>query len=73
VWTLLQEAYRHGKPLGAWGSGAEQLTAAGIPLDGPGVLTGASMVKAFSGALFAAMGRHRVWERGTPQIAQAMA
>ncbi|HVU91972.1 MAG TPA: catalase, partial [Jatrophihabitans sp.] len=49
VWTLLQEAYRHGKPLGAWGSGSEQLTAAGIPLDGPGVLTGPSMVKAFSG------------------------
>jgi catalase len=63
VRTLLQEAYRHCKPLAAWGTGVDTLTAAGIPDDGPGVLVSNNVVKAFSGELFAAMGRHRVWER----------
>jgi catalase len=63
VRTLLQEAYRHGKPIGAWGTGSETLAAADIPSDGPGVLVGATMVKGFTGGLFAAMGRHRVWDR----------
>jgi catalase len=63
AWTLLQEAYRHGKPIAAWGTGAETLTAAGVPLDGPGVLVGNNVVKAFTGELFAALGLHRVWER----------
>jgi catalase len=61
--TLMQEAYRHCKPIGAWGSGAELLARAGVPADGPGVLVGDTMVKAFSAELFAAVGRHRVWER----------
>jgi catalase len=63
VSTLLQEAYRHGKPVGAWGSGIDTLVAANVPTDGPGVLVGDTMVKAFTTGLFAAMGRHRVWER----------
>jgi catalase len=60
---LLQEAYRHFKPIGAWGSGAESLTGAGIPLDEAGVLVADTMVKAYSAELFAALGLHRVWDR----------
>jgi catalase len=37
---LLQEAYRHCKALGAWGSGTTILQAAAIPADAPGVLAG---------------------------------
>jgi catalase len=61
--VLLQEAYRHCKPLGAWGSGAQLLIDAGVPTDAPGVLVGDTMVKAYSAELFAALGMHRVWER----------
>jgi catalase len=61
--VLLQEAYRHLKPIGAWGTGAETLVNAGVPVDGPGVLVADTMVKAYSGGFFAAMGLHRVWER----------
>jgi catalase len=61
--TLLQEAYRHYKPVGAWGSGVDTLTAAGIETDVPGVFVADTMVKAFSNGLFDALARHRVWER----------
>jgi catalase len=61
--TLLQEAYRHCKPIGAWGSGAESLVNAGIDADGPGVLIAPTMVKSTSAQLIAALGLHRVWER----------
>jgi catalase len=59
--TLLQEAYRHCKVLGAWGTGAELLTAAGVVPD-DGVLLGETMVRAYTAQLFA-MGLHRVWDR----------
>jgi catalase len=68
VRTLLEEAYRHGKPIAAWGSGGDTLAEAGIPSDGPGVLIGSTMVKGFTGALFEAMGRHRVWDRIEPLV-----
>jgi catalase len=61
--TLLQEAYRHCKPVGAWGSGRDLLCLAGVPEDGPGVLLADTMVKAYSGQLFTALGLHRVWDR----------
>ncbi|MGI8880598.1 MAG: catalase [Jatrophihabitans sp.] len=60
---LLQEAYRHCKPIGAWGNGAETLAAVGIPLDAPGVLIGKTVAKTFNDQLFAAMGLHRAWDR----------
>jgi catalase len=61
--VLLQEAYRHCKPLGAWGTGAQLLADTGVPTDGAGVLVADTMVKAYSAELFATMGLHRVWER----------
>ncbi|WP_269166042.1 catalase [Modestobacter sp. VKM Ac-2977] len=60
--VLLLESYRQLKAIGAWGDGAEVLTATGIDVDGPGVLT-ADSAGALAGDLIAAMGKHRVWER----------
>ncbi|GAB6898259.1 catalase [Kineosporia succinea] len=70
---LLQEAYRHCKGVGAWGDGAEVLTGAGIPADGPGVLHGESADKAFSTELIATLGLHRVWQRADDVMADAVA
>jgi catalase len=71
--TLLQEAYRHCKPIAAWGSGAEVLESAGIPLDGPGVLHSDEIDKAFTAALTAAVGLHRVWDRSPAVMASLVA
>ncbi len=60
---LLQEAYRHCKAVGAWGSGTAILQASSIDLDSPGVVTGRSAGKSLSDALIAAVGLHRAWER----------
>lgn len=43
---LLQEAYRHGKTIGAWGTGLETLVNAGIDGAAPGVVLGDRVVKA---------------------------
>ena len=61
--VLLQEAYRHCKVVGAWGSGADTLTAAGIGLQAPGVLVGDGVNRAFTKTAFAAVGLHRAWDR----------
>ena len=60
---LLQEAYRHCKALAAWGDGHAALTAAAIPLDGPGVSTADTLDKTFITDLVTALGLHRAWER----------
>jgi catalase len=66
---LLQEAFRHCKVVGAWGSGVDSLTAAGIAADAPGVIVGDSVVKAFAGKALSAIGLHRVWERADAVMA----
>jgi catalase len=63
VLVLLQEAYRHSKAVGAWGDGAELLTAAGIAADAPGVLVADSASAAHRKDLVTALGRHRAWDR----------
>ncbi len=68
--VLLQEAFRHCKVLGAWGDGEQVLTAAGIDTAAPGVLLGASPVKAYTTELVAALGLHRVWERAERVMAE---
>ena len=70
--VLLQEAYRHCKPVGAWGSGSAALDLASIPQDGPGVLLGGSPDKAFTAALTTALGLHRVWERAPDVMESAV-
>ncbi len=60
---LLQEAYRHCKPLGSWGTGAETLAAAGIAQNSPGVLHGDAVAKVLTDQLTKVLGLHRVWDR----------
>ena len=69
---LLQEAYRHCKALAAWGDGDAVLTGAGIDLDGPGVAVGASVDRAFTDTLVAALGLHRAWARADLVMASAI-
>jgi catalase len=71
--VLLQEAFRHCKPLGAWGSGAAQLKAATIDLESPGVLLGGDVDKAFGEELIKALGLHRVWARAADVMASSVA
>lgn len=70
---LLQEAFRHCKPIAAWGDGTAALRAAGIPLDAPGVLVADKMDRKFTTALAKAVGLHRVWERAVDVMASEVA
>ncbi len=69
---MLQEAYRHCKTIGAWGSGAGILATAGISPDGPGVMVADGVDKAFLAGLTAAVGMHRAWARATDVMASAV-
>jgi len=62
VLVMLQEAYRHAKPIGSWGSGVSILTEASVP-SGPGVLVADEADDAFAADLIEALGLHRVWQR----------
>ncbi|WP_256788199.1 catalase [Frankia sp. AvcI1] len=73
VTLLLQEAYRHLKPLAAWGSGARVLAAAGITADHAGVLVADAVTKTFTDRLTLALGLHRVWDRAEEVMANATA
>jgi catalase len=70
---LLQEAFRHCKPLAAWGDGTQALAAAGIELDAPGVLVADGVTKSFTRALADAVGLHRVRERAVDVMASEVA
>ncbi|MDY6995780.1 MAG: catalase, partial [Actinomycetota bacterium] len=67
--VLLQEMFRHCKPMGAWGDGTSLLQRAGIGLDDPGVLTADEPGTSFADEFIAAMGLHRVWDRATAVMA----
>jgi catalase len=71
--VMLQELFRHYKPLGAWGDGAALLQAASIDPDETGVLIGAGPDKAFSEGVIAALGLHRVWGRSGAVLGSAVA
>ena len=60
---LLQEAFRHAKPIGAWGDGVQVLDHAGIDISAPGVLVSERSTVAWRKDLVRALGLHRVWER----------
>ncbi|KNX39593.1 catalase [Luteipulveratus halotolerans] len=62
--VLLQEAFRHAKPIGAWGAGSAALDAAGIPRSAPGVVVDEN-ADTVTPEVLALLGRHRVWERLT--------
>jgi catalase len=61
--TYVQEAFRHHKTVGAWGSGSELLTQAGIDAAQPGVLVTDRANKRFARDFLAALARHRHWQR----------
>ena len=61
--VLLQEAFRHCKPIGGWGDAGRVLQDAGVDISAPGILLGDKVGKDTSTALIAALGLHRVWNR----------
>ena len=62
VQVLLQEAFRHCKPVLAWGSGVDEVLVAGIDTERPGVLVAETAADGFD-PLKQALGLHRVWDR----------
>jgi catalase len=65
VRLLVDEAFRHGKALGAWGAGADALAAAGITPPAAGVVVeqSAQAAGAVLEQVTELLGSHRVWER----------
>jgi catalase len=63
VLTYVQGAYRHFKPIAAWGDGSELLTGAGVELDGPGIVTADRATKTFARSVVDALSVHRHWDR----------
>jgi len=64
--TFIQSAYRHCKPVAAWGDGTEMLASAGIAEDAPGVVSAAKANKTFAKDVISSMGVHRHWDRLAP-------
>jgi catalase len=61
--SLLQEAFRHCKPISAWGDGRLVVERSGIDAEAPGVLFADSVDKGFVTKLISALGLHRSWDR----------
>jgi catalase len=61
VVLMVEECWRHGKAIGAWGSGATALQQRALT-DSPGVVTGDSAAAVFA-EIQQLMSSHRVWER----------
>jgi catalase len=70
--VLLQEAFRHCKGLGCWGSGSDSLEAVGISLTAPGIITGDAVNKSLVTDLAAAVGLHRAWDRAAAVMASSV-
>jgi len=61
--TYVQSAFRHFKPIAAWGDGTEVLASSGIDSDAPGVVVGDRANRAFARDVLASLAVHRHWER----------
>ncbi|GAA1412562.1 MULTISPECIES: catalase [Oerskovia] len=61
--TVLEEAFRHGKAIAAWGDGVDVLVAAGIDTEAEGVLTADELSDGLLDDLVDAVGLHRAWGR----------
>ena len=64
--TFVQSAYRHCKPVAAWGDGADMLSSAGIPDGAAGVVSAAKANKSFAKDVIASLRVHRHWDRLAP-------
>ncbi|GGP03935.1 catalase [Nonomuraea glycinis] len=62
VLLLIAEVYRHGKPLGGWGTASQAFSEAGVPAQAPGVLLGDDGTSVLRETL-ELLGTHRVWDR----------
>lgn len=63
VRTWVQSAYRHFKPIAAWGDGQDLLVNAGIDLAGPGVSIEPKANSRLAKSVVADLSVHRHWER----------
>lgn len=63
--TLIDEAFRHLKPIGVLPTGTNLLAAAGVPAEGEGIFTGSDASDIVS-SLVAGLEEHRVWNRVVP-------
>jgi catalase len=72
VITWIQSAYRHFKPIAAWGDGAQLLANAGVPSDAPGVVVSQKANSTFAKAVIASMSVHRHWDRAAPHPTRAL-
>ncbi len=61
--TWIQSAYRHFKPIAAWGDGDQLLTNAGIASDAPGIIVAPKANSSLAKAVVAALAAHRAWDR----------
>ncbi|MCU1359840.1 MAG: catalase [Ilumatobacteraceae bacterium] len=61
--TYVQSAYRHFKPIAAWGDGGQLLGIAGVDPNGAGVVTSEKANKAFARLVIASLAAHRHWDR----------
>jgi catalase len=61
--TWVQSAYRHFKPIAAWGDGEDLLVNAGIDVAGPGVAIEPKANSKFAKRVVADLSVHRHWER----------
>ncbi len=66
--VLLQEAFRHGKAIAAWGTGEQVLLDAGVDLTAPGIVTADKPSAAFVADLLRHVGLHRAWGRGVVPV-----
>ncbi len=60
---IVQEAYRHHKPIAAWGAGVEALSNYGIPAGADGVVAATRMSATFAKNVTTAIAWHRHWNR----------
>ena len=64
VLTFVQSAFRHFKPVAAWGDGEQLLINAGVGSDDIGVVVAGKASRAFAKAIVTSLSVHRHWQRG---------
>ncbi len=65
VLLMLNEAFRHAKPIGGWGAAPEAFAMAGIPAEAPGVVMADDGARALAETM-RYLEQHRVWDRFPP-------
>jgi catalase len=71
VITWIQSAFRHFKPIAAWGDGAQLLANAGVLEFAAGVVVSEKATRTFAKAVLSSVAVHRHWERAAPHPTRA--